>query len=456
MYFSAAMTDAMDEALTEFLQRSDGQEDVCFALYHPSTGLGRFSGLLVEPIWPQDGDRDVHGNASFNAPFVERALAAAAEAGAGLALLHSHPLGRGWQGMSIDDVRAEKRLAPSAFGATDLPLLGLTQAGDGSWSARFWPRIGPRMYQRQDCVTVRLVGPRFRIQFNSGLLPPPSHTQQQVRTVSAWGDKKQADIARLRIAVIGCGSTGGVVAESLARMGIQRIVLVDFDKIEDKNLDRLTFASGGDIGQAKATVLGDYVKSITTSDDFDVHALSKSIVDGDAQRAVIDCDLIMCCVDRPWGRHLINMMGLAHLIPVIDGGILVRTNSRGHLASADWKTHVSSPGRACLRCLGQYDLGWVQTEREGNLDDPSYIEGLPDGHPLKSRENVSPFTLACASRQLLQFVSLVVEPLAENWFGAEHYHFVGDFWERMEKWPLCEDDCPIAPLVGRGDQQPLI
>jgi hypothetical protein len=239
-------------------------------------------------------------------------------------------------------------------------------------------------------------------------------------------------------------------------MGVQRMVVVDFDKIEDHNLDRLTYASGGDIGQFKAEVLADYLRSVTTSDHFDVRHFCASITDADAQRATIDSDIILCCVDRPWGRHILNMIGFAHLIPVIDGGMLVRTNSRGHLASADWKTHVSSPGNACLRCLRQYELGWIQAEREGFLDDPKYIEGLPNGHPLKSRENVSPFTLACASRQLLQFVSLVVEPLGENWFGAEHYHFVRDFYEPMDKWPPCDPGCPIEKMIGRGDSQPLI
>jgi molybdopterin-synthase adenylyltransferase len=38
----------------------------------------------------------------------------------------------------------------------------------------------------------------------------------------------------------------------------------------------------------------------------------------------------------------------------------------------------------------------VQTESEGWLDDPSYIEGLPKGHPIKARENVFVFSISCA------------------------------------------------------------
>lgn len=43
MEYSAALTEALDDELTTFLQRDDGQEDVCFALYSPSTGTDRFT-----------------------------------------------------------------------------------------------------------------------------------------------------------------------------------------------------------------------------------------------------------------------------------------------------------------------------------------------------------------------------------------------------------------------------
>jgi molybdopterin-synthase adenylyltransferase len=93
-----------------------------------------------------DGERNVHGNASFEPAFLERAMAEAAGSGAGLVMLHSHPLGLGWQGMSRDDVRAEQGNAPAVYGATGFPFVGLTLAGDGGWSGRFWERTAPHTY----------------------------------------------------------------------------------------------------------------------------------------------------------------------------------------------------------------------------------------------------------------------------------------------------------------------
>ena len=45
------------------------------------------------------------------------------------------------------------------------------------------------------------------------------------------------------------------MAEALARMGIGRITLIDFDGIEQINLDRLLHATEADIGKAKVAML---------------------------------------------------------------------------------------------------------------------------------------------------------------------------------------------------------
>src|SRR6266542_6082507 len=97
MSYAAAMTDDVDRALRNHLTRADGQEDICFALWRPSRGSERMTAIVSDPILPNDGERHVHGNASFEGGYLARAAAIAANASAGLVILHAHPHGRGWQ-----------------------------------------------------------------------------------------------------------------------------------------------------------------------------------------------------------------------------------------------------------------------------------------------------------------------------------------------------------------------
>jgi hypothetical protein len=447
---SAAMTGAIDRVARTHLLRCDGQEDLCFALWFPSTGRTRSTALIGELLLPVPGERTVHGNVSFNPAFLERALADATARGAGVALLHSHPNGRHWQGMSRDDVTTEIGIAGPVFGATGLPLVGLTLAGDGAWSSRFWQRTAPRTYTRFDCGTVRVVAEDLRATFYDKLAPPPGSNARQIRTVAAWGEEAQNNLARLRAGIVGAGSVGGMVGEALARIGLEDVTVIDFDKVEEHNLDRLVYATRADIGRPKIEVMAEHLSARVTADSCHIEPMPGAIYEESAFRAALDCDVLFSCVDRPWGRYVLNLIAYAHLIPVFDGGISVRMNRLGKIAAADWKALTAVPERQCLQCAGQYDPGLVQMEREGFLDDPTYIDGLPKGHPLKSRENVFSFSMGCGNLQLLQMLAMVLSPLDQSNPGTQLYHFVGNAMEEP-MFGECHPQCQFPGFIAKGD-----
>lgn len=447
---SVAMTADLDHLARQHLLRPDRQEDICFGLWRSSKGLTRTTVLLERLLLPREGERNVHGNASFEPIYLERAMSEAAATGAGLALMHSHPRGRGWQGMSKDDIAAEQGNAGAVFGATSLPMVGLTLAGDGAWSARFWERTAPRTYPVAWCASVRVAGDSLRATFMDNLAPIPKPTEQQIRTVSAWGEESQANLVGLRAGIVGAGSVGGMIAESLARTGFEDITLIDFDIVKTHNLDRLNYANARDVGRVKVELLAEFLRARATATSFRVEPVVAAVYQEKGYRAAVDCDLLFACVDRPWGRYILNLIAYAHLIPVIDGGIRARTNRLGKLAAADWRAHTATIGRPCLQCLGQYDPGHVQMEREGMLDDPKYIEGLPKDHPLKSRENVFAFSMACASLQTLQMLALVLAPLDQANPGSQLYHFVGGCMEEPT-FGACHPECLFPSFTALGD-----
>jgi len=452
MRYGIALGSAIDDQALKHLIRDDRQEDLCFAIWNPSRGLDRRTALIIKLILPMANDRKLHGNASFSSDYFERALTEAVKKKTGLALIHSHPF-PGWQGMSKDDIAAEEGHAPAVLGATGLPFVGLTMGTDGALSGRFWEKIGPRKYQRVWCESVRVVGNDFKITFNENILAKPKFREDLIRTRSAWGDEKQGILGRLHIGIIGLGSVGSIVAESLARMGISKITLLDFDSLEILNLDRILHGSRKYVGQAKVRFISNALRNSATADNFSVRAVEWSVVEDLGFREALDCDILFSCVDRPWARAVLNFIAYAHLIPVVDGGILVKTKKNGTLRSADWKAHVVCPGRICMECLGQYDPGLVQAEREGYLEDPRYIQSLSEDHILKRNENVFAFSLSAASMQVLQMLSMIIAPLGISNIGAINYHFtIGHLDTNLG---MCRTNCLYPGLTATGDNTTL-
>jgi molybdopterin/thiamine biosynthesis adenylyltransferase len=447
--FAVAMPDAVNDALCAHLIRADGDEDLAFALWTPSVGDERTTALIHTVVMPLDGDRQVHGNVSFNQQYFDRVCRMALERHCGIAFLHSHPL-PGWQNMSHDDVVAERQLAGAANALTELPLVGLTVGSDRTWSARAWTHVKAREYERRWCPSVAIIGEPLRIDFADRVLPRPAFQEMFKRTVSVWGPDAHANLARLRIGVVGLGSVGALVAESLARMGMTRFVLIDFDRVEPHNLDRLVIATKADIGRLKVEVAADRIRVVATAAEVDVREVPYSIAEERGYRAALDCDFIFSCGDRPRARHILNHMAYAHLIPVIDGGIGARFKNNV-FTGVDWQLQTVAPGRPCLECLGTYTSDDVSTEEAGMLDDPSYVAGLSDDHRFKRNENVFPFSANLASLEVLQLVALVTGAGGVTDFGVQRYRYQPGILEQLPV-TQCKADCPRPSLIANGDR----
>jgi hypothetical protein len=423
---SVTMTETLREALAAHLTRRDGHEDLAFVLWRPSLGRARATGVICEVVLPLPGERHVHGNVSFEDEYFLRVAGLAVERKAGVGLIHSHPRASGWQLLSSDDFDAESGHAAQAEVVTGLPMLGITYAtGDSRFSARFWERMKPKAYRPRNCESVRVVGSRYLPSYNPTLRPSSTAKPTHRRTVSSWGEAAQADLARIRVGVIGAGSVGALVAEALARIGVTDLMLMDFDRVEVHNLDRLLHATHRDaeVNRPKVRMLRSALESSSSAGGLtlDIHELS--VVEPNGFAVALDQDILFCCVDRPWPRAVLNPIAYAHLIPVIDGGIAIDT-SRGLLKGAEWRAHIAAPGRKCLECLGQYDPADVGIERKGYLEDPTYIRNLPPDHRRRfSGENVFSFSMAAAAAEVNQFISMVIAPGGVADIGAQLFHF---------------------------------
>ena len=69
-------------------------------------------------------------------------------------------------------------------------------------------------------------------------------------------------IGKKTVLVLGCGGVGGYVIESLVRSNIGTLIIVDFDTVDESNINRQIIAMDSTIGKYKVDVFEDRIKDI--------------------------------------------------------------------------------------------------------------------------------------------------------------------------------------------------
>lgn len=159
------------------------------------------------------------------------------------------------------------------------------------------------------------------------------------------------DIRARAVAVVGLGGVGSVAAEMLARCGVARLLLFDYDRVELANMNRLFFRpeqAGMTKTDAAAQTLAHinpdvaieaHTYSVTAVEHFD-HFLDR-IAHGGVDGGPVD--LVLGCVDNFEARVAINRACLELRRPWMESGVAENAVS-GHI-------QFIKPGEtACFEC----------------------------------------------------------------------------------------------------------
>jgi hypothetical protein len=305
---------------------------------------------------------------------LNRLIRPARDNGWSIFTIHTHP-GASEAWFSHADDAGDTRLMPSLCCQIEgVPHGSVVVIDNGDTVARvFAAKSGFKEIEIQ-IIGRTLQSPR-RVISNS----EPWFARQEL----ALGARGQAQLRRLRVAVIGLGGVGSVVSMQLAHLGIGELVLIDGDIVEASNLSRIAVAVEADVGRTyKVHVAARYAKAlgftrVETYAEF-VGAAHESILAG--------CDVIISCVDMQTPRALLNRIAYRYLIPMIDLGIVFRVNDAGSVVGDAGRVVILGPGRPCLACWGHLDpnalrieaLSPEEREEEIRL---GYIEGAVEAQP---------------------------------------------------------------------------
>lgn len=82
------------------------------------------------------------------------------------------------------------------------------------------------------------------------------------RIIKLIGIEKFKLIQSKTVTVVGLGGVGGYAVEGLVRSGIEKIIIVDYDKIDITNLNRQLITNTTNIGKYKTDVMEEHIKNI--------------------------------------------------------------------------------------------------------------------------------------------------------------------------------------------------
>ncbi len=136
------------------------------------------------------------------------------------------------------------------------------------------------------------------------------------RTEMLIGNEGMEKLKDAKVAVFGLGGVGSFVCEGLARAGIGNFVLVDFDTVDESNINRQLIATVKTIGRYKVDLMAERIMEINPEANVEVH---KEFYKADSELDVISEDLSYAvdCVDTIMAKIAIICECDAIDVPVI-------------------------------------------------------------------------------------------------------------------------------------------
>jgi len=153
----------------------------------------------------------------------------------------------------------------------------------------------------------------------------PTLTQDEIRRYSRHlvmpevGREGQERLKAARALVVGAGGLGSPVAMYLAAAGIGKLGLVEFDRVEESNLQRQVLFGQSDIGRPKIEVALERLREINPLIEIATH--QSRIDSANAMTLLADYDLVVDGSDNFPTRYLVNDACVLAGIPDVYGSI---------------------------------------------------------------------------------------------------------------------------------------
>ena len=211
------------------------------------------------------------------------------------------------------------------------------------------------------------------------------------RQIRAFGEDGQRRIETTTVGVVGLGGTGSHIAQGLAYLGVRSFVVVDDDRVEDTNLNRLVGAVPEDArnGALKVDVAARLIHQIAP--DAEVHVVAKNLRHREALETLLACPTIFGCVDHDAPRLILMELAASYELVLVDSASefipAPDDLKKGRIVEIGGRVVLSRPGDFCLACADQIDMDQAREEllsSEARAIHRAHGYGLGDDVPAPS------------------------------------------------------------------------
>lgn len=346
------------------------REQLAFILAGVNQGRGylRLLGREIIPLPPESFKVQSGAFLQVNDEISQSVLQRCYDEGLSLIEAHSHPFCEDNVAFSGTDTDNEHQKFP--YVARKIPNIfhATVVFGQQSVDAHMWDkqtqRVVPINHVRVIATPFQWIVPTSQKQQSrnriagfsarrNGLRSPD--TGRTARQVMALGREGQQQLEKCTVGIVGLGGTGSAVAQALGYLGVKRLILVDHDRVETSNLNRLIGATPWDARWRlpKVEVARRHLREINPR--VKVVSLCKSVTTPKAIQLLKGADILFGCTDNHGSRLVLNQLSVKYLIPYIDIGTGIDTDGNGHIKHAGGQVRIGLPGDFCLECINGID-----------------------------------------------------------------------------------------------------
>jgi proteasome lid subunit RPN8/RPN11 len=447
------MTEALHAALREHLFPGDGLEAAAILIC--TRFEGKRTKLIAESMIavPHATCERREDYLRWPGDYLEQAIAKSESRQLSIMLVHSHP--GGFLGFSQLDDESDSITMRSLFAGVEVVHGSAVMIPDGTLVARLYDSS----QHATDVSLILVAGDDIRLYLQGG------HGHAVIDGITqlpmAFTSEMTRALSHISVAVIGVSGTGSVVAEQVARLGFGEIILVDHDRVETRNLNRILNSTQAD-AESSASKVGMFADSIGRVRGEGVAVpIAKSIGTREAVLAAADADILFCCVDTRFARMIADRIASRFLIPLFDVGVLIPTMKTGSavtIAGVYGRVDYVKPGGATLADRGVYTSESLRAESLLAANPEAYQQQLQHGYIQGFHEEapaVISLNMMAASACVMEFLARTF-PMREE-HNANYARTLIKFREAEQEFTReSEFESKPDPGLATGAVEPLL